>query len=195
MCLTKVLMDGGNSLNILYVDTLEAMGIPRACLRESLFPFYGILPGMKAYPVGNIDLSVTFGSKSNFRTETLTFEVVDWKGAYHAILGGPAYAKFMAVPNYTYLKLKLPGPNGVITVSGSFEQDYASSRKHFDLATTAANSAELSQLHATTAECRPDPGKPSHAPTFDSTEETKSVMVDNADPSKTVRVGSQLSTK
>ena len=80
MRLSKVLMDGGSSLNILYVDTLEAMGIPRGCLRESLFPFYGILLGMKAYPVGNIDLPVTFGSKANFRTETLTFEVVDWKG-------------------------------------------------------------------------------------------------------------------
>ena len=97
------------------------MGIPRACLRESLFPFYGIMPGMKAYPVGNIDLPVTFGSKANFRTKTLTFEVVHWKRAYHAILGRPAYAKIMAVPNNTYFKLKLPGPNGVITVSGSYE--------------------------------------------------------------------------
>ena len=90
-------------------------------MRDSPFPFYDILPGMKAYPVGNIDLSVTFGSKTNFRIETLTFEVVDWKGMYHALLGRPAYAKFMVVPNYTYLKLKMPGPNGVITVSGSFE--------------------------------------------------------------------------
>ena len=30
----------------------------------------------------------------------------------------------MAVPNYTYLKLKMPGPNGVITIEGSFEQAY-----------------------------------------------------------------------
>jgi hypothetical protein len=28
----------------------------------------------------------------------------------------------MVVPNYTYLKLKIPGPKGVITVKGSFEQ-------------------------------------------------------------------------
>ena len=195
MRLSKVLMDGGSSLNILYIDTLEAMGIPRACLRASLFPFYGILPGMKAYPVGNLNLPVTFSNKANYRTEILTFEVVDWKGAYHAILGRPAYAKFMAVPNYTYLKLKLPGPNGVITVSGSFEQAYVSSREYFDLATTAANSAELGQLRATTPECRPDPGKPSQAPAFVSTDETKSVSVDDADPTKTVRVGSKLSAK
>jgi hypothetical protein len=27
----------------------------------------------------------------------------------------------MAVPHYTYLVLKMPGPNGIITVKGSFE--------------------------------------------------------------------------
>ena len=101
----------------------------------------------------------------------------------------------MAVPNYTYLKLKLSGPNRVITVSGSFEQAYASSREHFDLATTTANSAELGQLRTVTTKCRPDPGKPSQVPTFVWTEETKLVVVDDAEPTKTVRVGSQLSTK
>ena len=57
----------------------------------------------------------------------------------------------MAVPNYTYLKLKLPGPNSVITVSGSFEQAYVSSREYYDLTTIAANSTELGQLRVTTA--------------------------------------------
>ena len=101
----------------------------------------------------------------------------------------------MAVPNYTYLNLKLPGPNGVITVSGSFEQAYVSSREYFDLATTAANSAELGQLRATTPERRPDPGKPSQASSFVSTDDTKPVMVEDTDPTKTVRVGTQLSAK
>jgi hypothetical protein len=169
--------------------------MPRACLRASLFSFSGILPGMKHYLLGNLDLPVMFGNRDNYHTETLTFEVVDWKGVYHAILGRPAYAKFMTVPNYTYLKLKLPGPNGVITVSDSFEQAYFCSREHFDLAATAANLAELGRLRATTVECRPNPGKPSQAPTFVPTEETKPVAIDADDPTKTVRVGSQLSTK
>ena len=30
----------------------------------------------------------------------------------------------MAIPNYTYLKLNMPGLKGVITVEGSFEQAY-----------------------------------------------------------------------
>ena len=50
--------------------------------------------------------------------------MVGFRGTYHAIIGRPAYAKFMAIPNYTYLKLKMPGPKGVITVSSSFKHAY-----------------------------------------------------------------------
>jgi hypothetical protein len=73
-------------------------------------PFYGIMPGVQAVPLGQIDLPITFGDAAKYRTEILTFEVVDFEGPYHAILGWPCYAKFMAVPNYTYLKLKMLGP-------------------------------------------------------------------------------------
>ena len=71
-------------------------------------------------PLGQIDLWFTFGGPSNYRTEALTFEVVGFHGTYHAILGRPCYMKFMAVPNYTYLKLKMLGPRGVITIGTSF---------------------------------------------------------------------------
>jgi hypothetical protein len=43
--LTRVLIDGGSCLNILYVGTLDAMGIDRACLRPSGAPFHGIVLG------------------------------------------------------------------------------------------------------------------------------------------------------
>jgi len=41
--------------------------------------------------------------------------VVGFRGTYHAIIGRLGYAKFMAIPNYTYLKLKMPGPMGVLS--------------------------------------------------------------------------------
>jgi hypothetical protein len=105
---------------VLYVSTVDEMGIPRSALRPSMAPFHGVVPGIEVLPLGQIDLPVTFGDVRNFRTETLTFEVVGFSGTYHAILGRPAYAKFMAVPNYTYLKLKLPGPRGIITVGPTY---------------------------------------------------------------------------
>jgi hypothetical protein len=80
--------------------------------------------GKRAEPVGRVDLPVCFGTPTNFRKETLTFEVVGFHGTYHAILGCPCYARFMVVPNYTYLKLKMLGPNGVITVGPSNKHAY-----------------------------------------------------------------------
>ena len=43
--LTKVLMDGGSGLNILYVDTLDAMHIARSKLRLAGSPFHGVILG------------------------------------------------------------------------------------------------------------------------------------------------------
>ena len=117
--LTKVLMDRGSGLNIMYAETLDAMDIDWSHVRPIEVPFHGVVPGQQAVPLGQIDLPITFGDPVNYRMETLTFEVVGFHETYHAILGRPCYMKFMAVPNYTYLKLKMPGPHGVITV-GTF---------------------------------------------------------------------------
>ena len=109
----------------MYAHTLELMGIGLNKLRPNKSPFHGATPwGKRVQPHGQIDLPNCFGTAANFRKEVLTFEVVGFWGAYHAILGRPCYAKFMAIPNYTYLKLKMPGPKGVITIGSSFEHAY-----------------------------------------------------------------------
>ena len=117
--LTKVLMDGGSGLNILYAEALKGMGITMSKLSKSNMRFHGIILGKKAESLGRITLDMVFGNEKNFRKEKLTFEVVDFQSAYHAILGRPAYASFMARPCYVYLKMKMPGTRGVITVSGN----------------------------------------------------------------------------
>jgi hypothetical protein len=43
--LTKVLMDGDNGLNIMYAQTLDAMGIDRTCIRLVGAPFNNIMLG------------------------------------------------------------------------------------------------------------------------------------------------------
>jgi hypothetical protein len=120
----KVLMDGGSGINVLYASTLDDMGIPRSALSPSTTPFHGVVPGMEALPIGQIDLPVTFGDVRNFRTEILTFKVVGFSGTYHAILVRPTYAKFMAVPDYTYLKLKILCPKGIIIVGPTYQHTY-----------------------------------------------------------------------
>ncbi|XP_034601294.1 uncharacterized protein [Setaria viridis] len=87
-------------------------------------PFYGIIPGIGSYTIGRVVLPVTFGTQANYRTEYLTFEVANFKTYYHAILGRPMLARFMAIPHHTYLVLKMPAPNGVLSVYGDVEASY-----------------------------------------------------------------------
>ncbi|KAK1601492.1 hypothetical protein QYE76_017084 [Lolium multiflorum] len=74
-------------------------------------------------PVGIEELRNCQQKQRESMKEKIEFEVVNWESQYHAILGRPAYAKFMAVPHYAYLKLKMHGNNGTnITVYGSFSR-------------------------------------------------------------------------
>ena len=72
--LSKMLIDGSSSLNVVYLETLNLLGIERAQLQPSAGGFHGVMPGKKALLVGRIDLLVYFGTAANFRKETLTFE-------------------------------------------------------------------------------------------------------------------------
>jgi hypothetical protein len=51
-CLTKVLMDGGSSLNIIYAQTLDILGVKRTQLRPSIGGFHGVVPWRRAEPIG-----------------------------------------------------------------------------------------------------------------------------------------------
>jgi hypothetical protein len=121
--MSKVFMDGGSGLNLIFASTVKNMGIATNMLEESDTCFHGIIPTFPAYPLGKISLNVVFGKLDNFRKERVEFEVVNLESQYHAIFGRPAYAKFMVVPHYAYLKLKMPGNNETnITVHGSFSR-------------------------------------------------------------------------
>jgi hypothetical protein len=82
------------------------------------------VPGKAAYPICRVCLPVTFGTKENFRTEYLTFEVADFRSSYHAILGRPMLTKFMAIPHHTYLIMKMLAPNGILSVLGDIMVSY-----------------------------------------------------------------------
>jgi hypothetical protein len=88
---------------------------------------------MEALPIGQIDLPVTFGDLLNFRTEILTFEMVGFSGPYHAILGRSAYVKFMAVPKYMYLKLKIARMKGINTVGTTYQRAFECDAECFQL--------------------------------------------------------------
>ena len=95
----------------------------------------------------------------------------------------------MAIPNYTYLKLKMPGPNGVITVSSAFSHAFACDREHYKLATTVVNSSELPRLEESSTPAVPDCNKPTSSTDFRPLKETKAVGVDPTDLAKMVLIG------
>jgi hypothetical protein len=55
-------------------------------------------------------MSVTFGTLETYRTEFLRFEVVRFDCGYNTIIGRTGLAKFMAIPHYPYMILKMPCP-------------------------------------------------------------------------------------
>jgi hypothetical protein len=192
--LSKVLMDGGSSLNIIYAETLGLLGVDRSKIRAGAAPFHGIAPGKRILPLGQIDLPVCFGTPSNFRKETLTFEVVGFRVTYHAVLGRPCYAKFMAVPNYTYLKLKMPGPKGTITVGPTYRHTYECDVECVEYVEAITESeALIADLDCLSKEA---PDAKRRAGNFEPAEAVKSVSLDPSnDASKKVRIGSELYPK
>jgi hypothetical protein len=192
--LTKVLMDGGSSLNIIYAETLGLLEIDQSTIRAGVAPFHGIIPGKRVQPLGQLDLPVCFGTPSNFRKETLTFEVVGFRGTYHAVLGRPCYAKFMAVPNYTYLKLKMSGPNGVITVGSMHRHAYECDVECVEYAEALAESeALIADMECLSKEV---PDAKRHAGNFEPAEAVKSVPLDpNNGACKQARIGFELDPK
>jgi hypothetical protein len=192
--LTKVLMDGGSNLNIIYAETLGLLQIDLSSIRAGTAPFHGIILGKRVQPLGRLDLPICFGTPPNFRKETLTFEVVGFQGTYHAVLGRPCYAKFMAVPNYTYLKLKVPGPNRVITVGSTYRHAYQCDVECVEYAEALAESeALIADLESLSKEV---PDAKCHADNFKPAEMVKSVPLDPSnDTSKQVRIGSKLDPK
>ena len=108
----RTLIDSGSALNLLFVNTYDKLALPRKALIPFKEPFYGIMPGMLAYPLGRIDLQVTLQEGKNLRSEILTFEVADFESTYNCILGRPFLKKFIVVAHFAYSVLKVPRPHG-----------------------------------------------------------------------------------
>jgi len=153
-----------------------------------------VVPGHRAHPLGQINLPVCFGTSDNFRREVLTFDVVGFPWTYHTILGRPCYAKFMVVPNYTYLKLKMPGPNGIITVSTTSQHAYQCDVECIEQAEALAESLSILTSLGDGDQDIPDPKR--HAGSFEPAEETKLVFLDlEASEGKALRISSSLNPK
>jgi hypothetical protein len=197
--LPKTLIDGGSRLTIIFTEMLQKMDFDFNKRTTCNEPFYGVVPGKAAYPIGCVWFSVTFGTKENIRTEYLTFEVADFRSSYHAILGRPMLAKFMEIPHHTYLILKIPVPNRILSVlrdimvSYNCESTTVELSKYFAInAAAMVMVAEAGKIDQTTLEVL-EHKRTSTA--LDPSPAVKKVCLGLPDASKEVIIGANLDPK
>jgi hypothetical protein len=201
--LNTVLIDGGSGLNVLFSKTLKKMKLDIThMLTKSTSPFYGIVPENAAIPLGSVVLPVTFGeTRDNYCTEYVKFEVTDFETSYHAILGRPAIAKFMVVPHYTYLVLKMPSPAGVLSLQGDLKISLDCDTEAVELAATnqvpnammeiyaASKKLALSELDITEKSDKANEPQPAEEVLV------KTIDLGTGDNSKTTTIGAGLDPK
>jgi hypothetical protein len=125
--INRTLIDGGAGLNIIYVEVFVKMQVPYHRLMPTR-PFFRVREG-STMPIGQVRLPITFGTRDNYRTESLDFDVAYIVLPYNAILGYPSLAKFMAAMHHSFNVLKIPSTNGTITMRCN-ERDALRSVEH-----------------------------------------------------------------
>jgi hypothetical protein len=171
-------------------------------LTKSTSPFYGIVPGNVAIPLGSVVLPVTFGeTRENYRTEYNKFEVADFETSYHAILGRPAITKFMAVTHYTYLVLKMPSPASVLSLQGDVKISFDCDTEAVVLAATNPVLNTMMEIYVASNKLAPSeldiPEKSDKANKPQPSEEVqvKAIDIGTGDSSKTTMIGAGLDPK
>ena len=155
-----------------------------------------MVPSRASKLVGEITLPIQFDTASNYRIEHINFYVADFNTAYHAILGRPALAKFMAVPHYAYLVLKMPLPIGVLALRANLSITYAGEIESLALAKAIDLSIQMASVVVKAKMASTDNmeiPEPPHASA--KSKEVKEIGLDLNDPSKTVKIRAHLDPK
>jgi hypothetical protein len=180
-----------------FPQTLLSLGVALKELHESDTPFFGIVPTKGEYPLRHIHMPVTFGTLENYITEFLRFEVAIFDYGYNTIIGRSGLAKFMAIPYYSYMILKMSGPQGIITVRAGFQ----GAVECFRVAIQAALTTKPPMTSSVQANSKLEEDLAIHANEAQAmtsmrlTEETKRINLGFADERKTAIISSSLDDK
>jgi hypothetical protein len=105
----------------------------------------------------------------------------------------------MAIPHYTYLVLKMSGPNGVISVNGDIKQAYDCDKKSCEMTDALLASIELQNRKKAMVKSLPDPVMPesrtSKLSIHPEDKLNKIIQLFLSDPSKVTHVGNSLDPK
>ena len=126
--------------------------------------------------------------------------MVDLESPYQALLGRPALAKFMAVPHYAYLKMKMPSSKGTLTVAGDYRKSCACAAESSQLAESLVM-AERRLLDRVVVmagkqpEMSPNPKESEADGSFKPAKETKRIPLDPEHPERHAVIGTNLDSK
>ncbi|XP_012699026.1 uncharacterized protein LOC105913721 [Setaria italica] len=127
--------------------------------------------------------------------------MADFEISYHAILERLALAKFMAIPHYVYLVLKMRGPKGVLSLRGDLKKSYECDKEAVKLATTSQVPNSMQQVFAASKKLslaeleilENKLGATKVKPTSDM--DIKAIDLETGDTSKIALIGSGLDPK
>jgi hypothetical protein len=188
--LHKVLVDNGSHADIIFLHAFDRMGISHNLLKPSDNPLYGF-DGKGTFPVGKIELPLSFGVAPNARSEQITFDIVDMVYPYNAIMGRGSINKFEAAIHGLYLCMKIPGPQGTIALYGNqqtarnIERDFVLGQRNVHCLTTQREVTEATH---------PTANKHEKAQ-LQSNDGTKTVPLDQAMPKQTVIISEDLTSQ
>jgi hypothetical protein len=166
------------------------MGISHSLLKPSDNPLYGF-GGKGTFPVGKIELPVSFDVAPNARSEQVTFNIIDMVYPYNAIMDRGSINKFEAAIHGLYLCMKIPGLQGVIIVYGNqqtarnIEMDFVPGQQNVHSLTAQREGFE---------ETRPVADEKVKAQ-LQSNDGTKVVPLDPATPKQTVLISEDLTSQ
>jgi hypothetical protein len=187
--LHKVLVDNDSQADIIFLHAFDRMGIIHSLLKPSDNPLYGF-GGKGTFPVGKIELPLSFGVAPNARSEQVTFDIVDMVYPYNAIMGRGSINKFEAAIHGLYLCMKIPGPQGAITIYGNqqaarnIERDFIPGQRNVHCLTTQREVPESASPAA----------KEHDKAQLQSNDGTKTVPLDKATPKQTVTISEDLTS-
>ncbi|XP_013632711.1 PREDICTED: uncharacterized protein LOC106338229 [Brassica oleracea var. oleracea] len=171
---TKVLIDTGSSVDLIFRGTLQMMGVDLNDIKASTRTLTGF-NGFSETILGTIRLPVCACGV----TRMVKFAVVSTKAPYHAILGTPWIHSMQAVPSTFHQCIKFPGTNRTIkTLRG----DQPAAR---DLLITTIK-LQRSSLPVNSI-------SPPIAKVCPQKEEVLELPIDATYPSRTARIGAYLS--
>ncbi|XP_024025968.1 uncharacterized protein LOC112092910 [Morus notabilis] len=185
----RILVDNGSSVDLLYSDCLEKMGIQKEQLEKTSRPLYGFT-GDFVIPQGTIRLPITAGEKPRQATTMANFMVRKGGSQYNAVVGRPTLQALRVITSVYHQKVKFPTPNGM----GEMKSNQYEARVTYSDALCGYDQLgrqEARMVHQGLVEDI-DPRIQEDVTWSQPVEQLEEIQVDEAEPTKVLKVGSGL---